>query len=154
MSLLINFVIYFQCFGLLGVNGAGKTTTFRMLTGDTHVSSGKATIASSSVSAGRKMVHHSVGYCPQVDALIGMLTGRQHLTLYSRLRGLPSSQVSKAVEWALSCLDLKEHANKQVKAYSGGNRRKLSTAIALLARPALILLVSGITGQKSRFMWV
>ena len=106
------------------------------------MSSGKATVASNCVSAGKRMVHHSVGYCPQVDALIDVLTGRQHLTLYSRLRGLPSSHVSKAVEWALSRLDLKAHADKPVKAYSGGNKRKLSTAIALLARPSLILLVS------------
>ncbi len=113
-----------------------------MLTGNTHVTSGTAIVASNRITAGSRVVHHSVGYCPQVDALIGPLTGRQHLSLYSRLRGLPASQAKKATEWALSTLDLGEHADKPVKAYSGGNRRKLSTAIALLARPALILLVS------------
>lgn len=128
-----------QCFGLLGVNGAGKTSTFRMLTGDTFVTSGEATIGSHRVASGA--IHHSVGYCPQVDALIDTLTGRQHLTFYCRLRGLPNADVQKVVDWALLKLGLQEHSDKQVKAYSGGNRRKLSTAIALLARPALILLV-------------
>ena len=112
-----------------------------MLTGDTHVTGGKAVIASHHVTAGGRASHHSIGYCPQVDALIDPLTGRQHLVFYSRLRGLPASHVKKVVEWALSKLDLGEHADKPVMAYSGGNRRKLSTAIALLARPSLILLV-------------
>lgn len=113
-----------------------------MLTGDTAVTSGEAIIGSHHVTSGRRAHHHSVGYCPQVDALIDSLTGRQHLIFYSRLRGLPTVEVKKVVEWALTKLGLEEHAEKQVKAYSGGNRRKLSTAIALLARPALILLVS------------
>lgn len=123
------------------MNGAGKTTTFRMLTGDIPVTSGEASIASHRVAGGGRAMHHSVGYCPQVDALIEPLTGRQHVTLYSRLRGLPSADVKRVVDWALTKLGLMEHADKPVQAYSGGNRRKLSTAIALLARPALILLV-------------
>lgn len=124
------------------MNGAGKTTTFRMLTGDTPVTSGEASIASHCVAGRGRAVHHSVGYCPQVDALIEPLTGRQHPTFYSRLCGLPAAEVKKVVEWALTKFGLKinnEHADKPVKAYSGGNRRKLSTVIALLARPALIL---------------
>lgn len=123
------------------MNGAGKTSTFRMLTGDTFVSSGEAIIGPHHISRGERVIHHSVGYCPQVDALIDPLTGRQHLTFYCRLRGLPAADVAKVVEWALLKLSLTDHADKPVKAYSGGNRRKLSTAIALLARPALILLV-------------
>ena len=112
-----------------------------MLTGDTHVTSGEACIASHSVSGGGRF-QDSVGYCPQVDALMDHMTGRQHLTFYSRLRGLPPAQVRKVVEWALIKLGLEEYADKPAGKYSGGNRRKLSTAIALLARPALILLVS------------
>lgn len=134
-------MLLLQCFGLLGVNGAGKTTTFRMLTGDIRMTSGEASVAAHCISNGSGALHRYIGYCPQVDALIDQLTGRQHLVLFSRLRGLPTAEVSAVSEWALIKLGLKEHADKLVKTYSGGNRRKLSTAIALLARPALILLV-------------
>ena len=113
-----------------------------MLTGDTRITSGEAYIGSDRVSWGsRNKVQQSVGYCPQVDAFLDPLTGREHLTLFCRLRGLPSSEVKKAVEWALIKLRLKEYADKPVGTYSGGNRRKLSTALALLAQPSLILLV-------------
>ena len=66
-----------------------------MLTGDTRVTSGDAVITSHSVTASLHPVQQSIGYCPQVDALIDPLTGRQHLTLYSKLRGLPHSEVSR-----------------------------------------------------------
>ena len=82
-----------QCFGLLGVNGAGKTTTFRMLTGDTSPTLGDALILGHSVQE-RGVVQKAVGYCPQVDALIDQLSGRQHLTLFARLRGVPRAKVS------------------------------------------------------------
>ena len=113
-----------------------------MLTGDMRVTSGEACIGSDHISSRNSgKVHQYIGYCPQVDALIEALTGRQHLTFYCRLRGFSSGEIKKVVEWALIKLGLNEYADKPVKTYSGGNRRKLSTAIALLSRPALILLV-------------
>ena len=78
------------------MNGAGKTTTFRMLTGDTRPSAGDAVIAGNRLSQAQGPVKQSIGYCPQVDALIDQLTGRQHLTLFCKLRGLHSSEVSMA----------------------------------------------------------
>ena len=80
--------------GLLGVNGAGKTTTFRMLTGDTDSTFGEALILGRSVRE-RGVIEEAVGYCPQVDALTDQLSGRQHLTLYARLRGIPRKKVSE-----------------------------------------------------------
>ena len=80
---------------MLGVNGAGKTTTFRMLTGDTAATDGDAAIGSHSVSESMGPIQQSFGYCPQVDALIDPLTGRQHLTLYCKLRGLPSDELKE-----------------------------------------------------------
>ena len=85
-------ILFLQCFGLLGVNGAGKTTTFRMLTGDTSSSCGDALILGKSVKEGN-VVQRAVGYCPQVDALTDQLSGRQHLTLYAKLRGIPRAKV-------------------------------------------------------------
>ena len=114
-----------------------------MLTGDIHITSGEASIGSASVSTSesRSGLQGLVGYCPQVDALIDTLTGRQQLTFYCRLRGLQGTEIKRTVERMLARLMLKEYADKPTHTYSGGNRRKLSTAIALIAQPSLILLV-------------
>uniref|UniRef100_A0A3Q4H1H2 ATP-binding cassette, sub-family A (ABC1), member 4a n=1 Tax=Neolamprologus brichardi TaxID=32507 RepID=A0A3Q4H1H2_NEOBR len=84
-----------ECFGLLGVNGAGKTTTFKMLTGDINVTSGEASVASHSILTNILDVHQNMGYCPQFDAIDELLTGREHLHLYARLRGVPESEISR-----------------------------------------------------------
>src|SRR3989442_1303944 len=75
-----------ECFGLLGVNGAGKTTTFKMLTGDIPITLGNAYIATKSVKSEIKQVQKALGYCPQFDALIPELTGRETIRLFARLR--------------------------------------------------------------------
>ncbi|XP_078147403.1 retinal-specific phospholipid-transporting ATPase ABCA4a isoform X1 [Centroberyx gerrardi] len=174
-----------ECFGLLGVNGAGKTTTFKMLTGDIDVSSGEASVAghrsgsdylqtignhvsSSSRSAlfllcspGSILtnildVHQNMGYCPQFAAIDELLTGREHLHLYARLRGVPESEISRVAEWAIQKLGLLEYAGRSAGTYSGGNKRKLSTAIAMIGCPALVLLDEPTTGMdphSRRFLW-
>jgi len=73
-----------ECFGLLGVNGAGKSSTFRMLTGDTAITSGDAFIDGRSVKNELKHCNKYIGYCPQFDALYEELSAREHLALYSR----------------------------------------------------------------------
>ncbi|KAK2567067.1 ATP-binding cassette sub-family A member 2 [Acropora cervicornis] len=70
-----------ECFGLLGVNGAGKSSTFKMLTGDTSLSAGNAYLNCHSVLSEMQKVHKCIGYCPQFDALIDELTGKEQLTL-------------------------------------------------------------------------
>ncbi|EHB16945.1 ATP-binding cassette sub-family A member 7 [Heterocephalus glaber] len=82
-----------ECFGLLGVNGAGKTSTFRMVSGDTLPSGGEAVLAGHSVAQETAAAHRSMGYCPQSDAIFELLTGREHLELFARLRGVPEAQV-------------------------------------------------------------
>jgi ABC-type multidrug transport system ATPase subunit len=77
-----------ECFGLLGVNGAGKSSTFRMLTGDTLISSGDAFIDGHSVKNERKHCNKYIGYCPQFDALYDELSPREHLALYARYKVL------------------------------------------------------------------
>ncbi|XP_030623464.1 retinal-specific phospholipid-transporting ATPase ABCA4a [Chanos chanos] len=145
-----------ECFGLLGVNGAGKTTTFKMLTGDIDVSSGEAAVTGYSILTNILDVHQNMGYCPQFDALDELLTGREHLHLYARLRGVPESDISAVAEWGIQKLGLSEYANQCVETYSGGNRRKLSTAIAMIGCPALVLLDEPTTGMdphSRRFLW-
>uniref|UniRef100_A0A3Q1EAA0 ATP-binding cassette, sub-family A (ABC1), member 4a n=1 Tax=Acanthochromis polyacanthus TaxID=80966 RepID=A0A3Q1EAA0_9TELE len=145
-----------ECFGLLGVNGAGKTTTFKMLTGDIDVTSGQASVAGHSVLTDILDVHQNMGYCPQFDAIDELLTGREHLHLYARLRGVPECEISRVAEWAIQKLGLSEYAGRSAGTYSGGNRRKLSTAIAMIGCPALVLLDEPTTGMdplSRRFLW-
>ena len=131
-----------ECFGLLGVNGAGKTTTFKMLTGDTEPSGGTAYVNGYSILTNLDQARRNLGYCPQFDALNPLLTGREHLRLYARLRGLSEASVNKYTEWCLKRLGLAPYADRAAGTYSGGNKRKLSTAIALIGRPSMVFLVS------------
>uniref|UniRef100_A0A8C6PAR5 P-type phospholipid transporter n=1 Tax=Nothobranchius furzeri TaxID=105023 RepID=A0A8C6PAR5_NOTFU len=145
-----------ECFGLLGVNGAGKTTTFKMLTGDTDVSNGEATVVGYSILSEILDVHQNMGYCPQFDAIDELLTGREHLYLYARLRGVPESEISRVAEWGIQKLGLTEYASYCAGTYSGGNKRKLSTAVAMIGCPALVLLDEPTTGMdphSRRFLW-
>lgn len=145
-----------ECFGLLGVNGAGKSTTFKMLTGDTFITAGDAYLNGYSVYRELHKVQQYLGYCPQFDALYDELTARDHLQLYARFRGIPRKEEKKIVEWALTKLDLSQYANKTVGTFSGGNKRKLSTAIALLGAPPVIFLDEPTTGMDPftrRFLW-
>ncbi|OPJ77309.1 retinal-specific ATP-binding cassette transporter isoform D [Patagioenas fasciata monilis] len=145
-----------ECFGLLGVNGAGKTTTFKMLTGDTDVTSGDAVVAGSSILTHISNVHQNMGYCPQFDAIDDLLTGREHLHLYARLRGVPAEEIKRVAEWGIQRLGLSMYADHLAGTYSGGNKRKLSTAIALIGCPPLVLLDEPTTGmdpQSRRLLW-
>ncbi|XP_053776569.1 retinal-specific phospholipid-transporting ATPase ABCA4 isoform X2 [Desmodus rotundus] len=145
-----------ECFGLLGVNGAGKTTTFRMLTGDTTVTSGDATVAGKSILTNISEVHQNMGYCPQFDAIDELLTGREHLHLYARLRGVPAEEIERVANWSIQSLGLSLYADRLAGTYSGGNKRKLSTAIALIGCPPLVLLDEPTTGmdpQARRMLW-
>ncbi|XP_076021246.1 ATP-binding cassette sub-family A member 2 [Genypterus blacodes] len=145
-----------ECFGLLGVNGAGKTTTFKMLTGDECTTGGEAFISRNSILKDLLRVQQSIGYCPQFDALFDDLTAREHLELYTRLRGIPWKDQDRVVQWALEKLELSKYADKPAGTYSGGNKRKLSTAIALIGFPSLIFLDEPTTGmdpKARRFLW-
>ncbi|XP_024119114.2 retinal-specific phospholipid-transporting ATPase ABCA4 [Oryzias melastigma] len=86
-------------------------------------------------------VHQNMGYCPQFDAINDLLTGREHLELYARLRGVPEHEVAMVAEWGIKKLGLVQYANKSAGTYSGGNKRKLSTAMALIGCPPVIFLV-------------
>ncbi|XP_004706220.1 phospholipid-transporting ATPase ABCA3 [Echinops telfairi] len=145
-----------ECFGLLGFNGAGKTTTFRMLTGEEPLTSGDAFVWGHSIRSDLGKVRQRIGYCPQFDALLEHLTARETLVLYARLRGVPERHIGACVENTLRGLLLEPHANKLVRTYSGGNKRKLSTGIALIGDPAVIFLDEPSTGMDPvarRLLW-
>uniref|UniRef100_A0A5F9CAV9 ATP binding cassette subfamily A member 3 n=1 Tax=Oryctolagus cuniculus TaxID=9986 RepID=A0A5F9CAV9_RABIT len=102
------------------------------------------------------LVRQRIGYCPQFDALLDHMTGREMLVMYARLRGIPERHIGACVENTLRGLLLEPHANKLVRTYSGGNKRKLSTGIALLGEPAVIFLDEPSTGMDPvarRLLW-
>ncbi|XP_026071559.1 ATP-binding cassette sub-family A member 1 [Carassius auratus] len=145
-----------ECFGLLGINGAGKTTTFKMLTGDISPTSGDAFLNGYSIRTDMPLVQQNMGYCPQFDAIDELLTGREHLEFYARLRGVPEKEVSMVAEWGVQKLGLVKYSEKSAGTYSGGNKRKLSTAIALIGCPPLVFLDEPTTGmdpKARRFLW-
>ncbi|KAM6934409.1 glucosylceramide transporter ABCA12 [Xenentodon cancila] len=149
-----------ECFGLLGVNGAGKTTTFKMLTGDVSPTDGSAQIRDHNgrlvdiMECRNKGIN--IGYCPQVDALDALLTGEEHLYFYARIRGISKREIDGVVNYLLRKLELNYHRNIITDGYSCGTRRKLSTALALIGHPQILLLdepSSGMDPHTKRHLW-
>ncbi|XP_077548315.1 phospholipid-transporting ATPase ABCA3-like [Haemaphysalis longicornis] len=139
-----------ECFGLLGVNGAGKTTTFQMLAGFSELSDGEAYAENLKVTANPREVRSPsvatstwqsrIGYCFQIDGLLDTLNAYEFLYLIGRLRGIADEDLRTIVDSLISLTDLTEYANRRCGSYSGGNKRKLSVAAALLGLPPLVFL--------------
>eukprot|EP00897_Mesotaenium_endlicherianum_P001210 jgi/Mesen1/1116/ME000123S00292 len=139
-----------ECFGFLGVNGAGKTSTLSML------SDGTAYIVGNDIRTNQDAARRLVGYCPQFDALLDLLTCREHLELYARIKGVPARQVDEVVAHKIAELDLTHFADSLAGTLSGGNKRKLSVAIAMVGDPPIVFLDEPSTGMDPvarRFMW-
>ncbi|GAB4843869.1 Phospholipid-transporting ATPase abca1 [Ancistrocladus abbreviatus] len=145
-----------ECFGFLGTNGAGKTTTLSMLTGEEHPTDGTAFIFGKDIKSNPKAARKHIGYCPQFDALLEHLTVREHLELYAKIKGVPDYRVDEVVLEKILEFDLLKHANKPSYSLSGGNKRKLSVAIAMIGDPPIVILDEPSTGMDpiaKRFMW-
>ena len=145
-----------EVFGFLGLNGAGKSTLMKILCGDVVPTSGNASLGGFDALREQPQVRRLLGYVPQHDALLELLTAREHLQLYARIKGVPAAQLDAVVENQLRVLGLAEYANKLAGTLSGGNKRKLSVAIALVGRPRILLADEPSTGMdpvSRRFMW-
>ena len=136
----VTFSVKNECFGLLGLNGAGKTTIFKSITGVHSVTSGRIEFRGEDIASARKKVHKNLGYTPQQDALFDFLTGKEHLRYYGRLKGSYGASLKQSIDSIIAKVQLSEYQNVKASKYSGGNRRKLSTAIALISSPTLLLL--------------
>lgn len=136
-----------ECFGFLGINGAGKTTTLSILSGEFPPSSGDAYIAGCNILEDQSKIRRKIGYCPQFDALLELMTVREHLVLYARIKGVPSHLLEKVVEDKLVQMDLVDFHDKLAGSLSGGNKRKLSVAIAMVAEPSIVFLDEPSTGM-------
>jgi ATP-binding cassette subfamily A (ABC1) protein 3 len=128
------------CFGLLGPNGAGKTTTMSMLTGTAWPTSGTASIAGQNIHSGVEQVYKRLGFCPQYHGIFPTMTIDEHLEFYGGLKGMPASDVAAFAGALTAALDMTEHRGKRSSQLSGGNKRKLSLAIAMMGAPEVLIL--------------
>ncbi len=142
--------------GVLGPNGAGKTTAVRILTTLTRPDSGEARVAGVDVLKHPTQARKQFGVAGQYASLDEMLTGRENLEMIGRLGRLPADEVRTRSGELLERFELNDAANRPVKTYSGGMRRRLDLGGALMSRPPVIFLDEPTTGldPKGRLsMW-
>ncbi|KAG9064767.1 hypothetical protein KI688_003026 [Linnemannia hyalina] len=141
---------------LLGPNGAGKSTLIHLLTGLYGPTRGSALIAGADIRTEMSLVHARIGVCPQHDILWDDLTVADHLLFYSRLRGVPPSLEQQSIAFAIASVSLTRFRDRQVKDLSGGERRRVSIAIALLGDNRVVFLdepSTGLDAEVRRVIW-
>eukprot|EP01039_Chlorochromonas_danica_P002043 gene2043-2228_t len=145
-----------EIFGLLGANGAGKTTLLKMVSGLEAPSSGMALINGYDVVQETSLAQRSMGLCPQFDTLIERLSVRENLLFFGQIKGLKDKHLVPVCEAFMQALNIKRYEHKLVQELSGGNRRKVSLAVALMGSPPTVYLDEPSTGLDpvaSRLMW-
>ena len=136
--------------GLLGRNGAGKTTLVRILATLLAPDAGRAWVAGADVVRQAPMVRSLIGFAGQFAAIDETLTGHENLELVGRLYGLGRSQAKARADEALQRLSLTEAANRRVRTYSGGMRRRLDLGASLVGRPVVLIMDEPTTGLDPR----
>jgi ABC-2 type transport system ATP-binding protein len=135
-----------EVFGFLGPNGAGKTTTVRMLTTLLSITSGAAQVAGVDVAREPDAVRRRIGVALQEAGLDPRQTGRELLVLQGRLFGLAPRDASARAEELLALVELEDAADRRIKGYSGGMKRRLDLASALVHEPDVLFLDEPTTG--------
>jgi len=146
-----------EIYGFLGPNGAGKSTTVHMLTTLLPPSSGRARVAGFDVVHEGPQVRRAIGAALQEAALDPLLTGREHLRLQCALHGIPRAERRHRANELLERVGLTLAADRKVKGYSGGMKRRLDLALALAHRPTILFLDEPTTGldvQSRSALWV
>ena len=136
--------------GLLGPNGAGKTTAVRVLSTLLRPDAGRATVAGFDVVRDAERLRRVIGLSGQFAAVDENLTGRENLWMFGRLYQLPSAEARKRATELLDQFELTDAADRTVKTYSGGMRRRLDLGSALIGRPHLLFLDEPTTGLDPR----
>jgi ABC-2 type transport system ATP-binding protein len=129
-----------ELFGLLGPNGAGKTTTLNILCGLVKPTNGTAKIYSHDVQTETQKVKELIGVCPQETAIYPYLSGAENLELFGNLHCMNKKLLKERSKLLLSTLGLKEDAKRVTAKYSGGMKRRLSLALALIHDPQVVFL--------------
>ena len=135
-----------EIFGFLGPNGAGKSTTVRMLTTLLTITGGSATVAGVDVAREPDKARHKMGVALQEAGLDPRQTGRELLVLQSKLFGMNGSEAAARADELLVLVELEDAADRLIKGYSGGMKRRLDLASALVHRPEVLFLDEPTTG--------
>ena len=145
-----------EIYGFLGPNGAGKSTTVHMLTTLLPPTSGTARVAGYDVVREGPQVRMRIGAALQEAALDPLLTGREHVRLQASLQALPRAERSQRADQLLTRVGLADAADRKVRGYSGGMKRRLDLALALVHRPQILFLDEPTTGldvQSRTALW-
>ncbi|WUI00541.1 ATP-binding cassette domain-containing protein [Spirillospora sp. NBC_00431] len=137
-------------YGLLGPNGAGKTTAVRILTTLVRLDGGRAEVAGLDVATRPRQVRRRIGLAGQHAAVDEVLTGRQNLRMFGRLFHLGTKRAAERAEELLERFDLMDAADKGLKEYSGGMRRRLDLAASMILAPHVLFLDEPTTGLDPR----
>ena len=147
-----------EILAILGHNGAGKTTMMNMLTGILTPTSGTALIYGKNVAYPKelKQARGMIGFCPQHNVLFEDFNVEEHLMFFARLKGFTKKQAQIEVERILSEIGMEKEAKVQARSLSGGQKRRLSIAIAVIGNPKVLILdepSSGVDVYSQRFLW-
>jgi ABC-2 type transport system ATP-binding protein len=129
-----------EVFGLLGLNGAGKTTLISLLATERRPSAGDALLFGLSIRDQPRAVRQMIGVAPQETALYPMLTAAENLRFFGRMYGVRHADLAVRIEELLHLVGLEDRRNDRVATFSGGMKRRLNLAVALVHRPKLLLL--------------
>jgi lipooligosaccharide transport system ATP-binding protein len=145
-----------ECFGLLGPNGAGKTTTLRLCLGLTDPDAGTIVLGGLPVPQAAREARLRIGVVPQDDSLDPDFTVTENLLVYGRYFGLPPAAIQARVPWLLEFAGLAHKAGESIRALSGGMKRRLALARALVNDPDLVFLdepTTGLDPQARHLIW-
>jgi ABC-2 type transport system ATP-binding protein len=145
-----------EIYGFLGPNGAGKSTTVHMLTTLLPPTSGSATVGGFDIVRQGAQVRAAIGAALQEAALDTILTGREHLMLQATLQGIPAGERKQRAQELLERVGLAEAADRRVGGYSGGMKRRLDLALALVHEPRILFLdepTTGLDPQSRAALW-
>ncbi len=145
-----------ELFGLLGPNGAGKSTTINILCGLLEPTAGSASVGGHVLPKEARAVKEIIGVCPQEFGVFPYLTGRENVLLFGDLAGVPKAALRERADDLLKRMGLDGEADRRVRGYSGGMKRRISVVTALIGDPEIAFLdepTTGLDPQSRRSVW-
>lgn len=145
-----------EIFGLLGPNGSGKTTTINCLSGLVEPTKGQLKVGGFDVQKESIQERRILGICPQETAFFPYLSGKENIELFGELYSVPREQLKRNVLYVIEKVGLTDDANRRVSKYSGGMKRRVSIAMALVQDPRIVFLdepTVGMDPQSRRAIW-